>query len=267
MIITTRAEWGARHPRGFRPSRLPATELWLHHSVTIAPDLVPPFDDEHRAMRTLEQIGQDRFGGGISYTFAVMPNGRVYEGHGVDREGAHTAGHNSAGRGIVLVGNYDSIAPSAAMLNGVAELLAHGKRVGWWTAAELDGGHRDTKATACPGGAAYRLIPEINRRAALLLHPPAGPRPPGSGPSPGPIATPQLTHGMRNHPAVRRVQLHMRTRFPSYAGHLVADGDYGDQTARVIADFQSRVRITGPDANGRTIGPRTWSALIQHGYR
>ncbi len=174
MQIISRATWGARHDRGFRAAPLPALRVWLHHSVTIAPDLVwadvdgdHTDDDEERAMRTLEDIGEQRFGGGISYTFAVMPSGRVYEGHGVDRQGAHTAGQNSTARAIVLVGDYSTRAPTAAQRRSVAALLQHGDRAGWWVNPRLAGGHRDAAGaqTACPGNAAYRAIPEINRLA------------------------------------------------------------------------------------------------------
>lgn len=171
MRIIPRAEWGARHPRGFRAAPLPADEVWLHHSVTLAPDLVPPYDDDFAAVRTLERIGQDRFGGGISYTFAVTPAGLIFEGHGVDRQGAHTANHNVRGRGIVLVGDYERNRPTPQMVDAVAWLLRHGHERGWWKAPRLNGGHRDTKATVCPGRHGYASIAEINRRAATA--PPA----------------------------------------------------------------------------------------------
>lgn len=164
--IISRAAWGARYPAGFGPAPLPAQTVWLHHSVTIAPDLVQPFDDDYAAVRQLEQIGQSRFGGGISYTFCVTPAGLVFEGHGVGRLGAHTYGHNLTGRGIVLVGDYTRRDPTPAQLDAVAWLLHTGHLSGWWVAPRLTGGHRDTKATGCPGDAAYALIPEINRRAA-----------------------------------------------------------------------------------------------------
>lgn len=166
MEIISRPQWGARHPRGFRPAPLPARELYLHHSVTIAPDLVPPFDDDDQAVRVLEDIGQNRFRGGISYTFAVTPVGRVYEGHGIDREGAHTGGRNSIARAICLVGNYETDRPPESMLQAVAELVAHGHAQGWWP-GQLTGGHRDAPgaSTACPGGHAHAAIGEINRRA------------------------------------------------------------------------------------------------------
>lgn len=174
MEIISRARWGARYPRGFGPAPLPAAEVWLHHSVTLAPDLTwvdvdrdGVEDDEEKAMRLLEDIGQARFGGGISYTFAVMPSGRVYEGHGVDRQGAHTRGRNNIARAIVLVGDYSSRPPTNAQRHAVAALLQHGHRAKWWTTARLNGGHRDAPGaqTACPGNAAEAAIVDINRLA------------------------------------------------------------------------------------------------------
>jgi len=168
MRIISRSEWGARHGDGFAPAPLPASEVWLHHSVTVAPDLVPPFDDEYAAMRTLERIGQDRFGGGISYTWAAMPSGRIYQGHSVDRRGAHTGGRNSIARAVVLVGNYENQVTTAAQREAVVDLLTHAREQGWIRQARLDGGHRDAPgaATACPGRHGMAAIGDINRRAA-----------------------------------------------------------------------------------------------------
>lgn len=180
--IISRARWGARHDRGFGPAPLPAREVWLHHSVTVAPDLVwvdadgdGVEDDEERAMRLLEDIGEQRFGGGISYTFAVMPSGRIYDGHGIDRQGAHTANRNSIARAIVLVGDYSGRAPTEAQQRAVAWLLQHGAAAGWWTAARLNGGHRQAPGaqTACPGDAAFAAIPHINQLAAAPAVTPA----------------------------------------------------------------------------------------------
>jgi len=170
MEIIPRSEWGAIHPRGFKEAPLPASEVWLHHSVTIAPDLIPPFDDDYAAVRTLERIGQQRFNGGISYTFAVTPVGLVFEGHGIDRQGAHTGGRNSIARAICLIGDYSTKAPTTAMKKAVAELLVHGFKQKWWKAPKLNGGHRDAPgaSTACPGNAAHKVIGEINTLAADL---------------------------------------------------------------------------------------------------
>lgn len=166
MRIIPRAEWGARHDNGFGPRALPATEVWLHHSVTIAPDLVQPFDDDYDAIRTLEQIGENRFGKGISYTWCITPAGLIFEGHSVDRVGSHTANHNTIACAICFVGNYDNQPPTLGQLRAAAWLLqvAHANR--WIDAARIDGGHRDLKQTACPGAHAYAAIPTINQLAA-----------------------------------------------------------------------------------------------------
>lgn len=168
--IIPRSTWGARYADGGGAAPVPFSEWWLHHSVTIAPDLIPPFDDEYRAMRALEQIGQDRFQQGISYTWPIMPNGRVYQGHSVNRLGAHTGGRNSVARAICFVGNYETTRPTAAQIESAAQLMVREYRAGRATRATLNGGHRDLKATSCPGRFAYESIPLINARATTLIH-------------------------------------------------------------------------------------------------
>lgn len=170
LRIVPRAVWGARFDDGAGPAPLPAEEIWLHHSVTIAPDLLPPFTDDYAAVRTLEKIGENRFGRGISYTFALTPAGLIFEGHSIGRRGAHTAGRNSIARAICFVGNYEADRPTEAQLDAAAWLLVHGWLSGWWKPVALTGGHRDVKQTACPGRYAYAAIPEINRRAKTLAN-------------------------------------------------------------------------------------------------
>lgn len=160
MRIILRHEWGARYPDGFRDAPLPAREVWLHHTAG-------PAYNGAGIIRDLERVGQERFGGGMSYSFLITINGDIYEGHSIHRLGAHTGGRNDIARAICYVGNYETTRPSEAQLNSTAWLLREGKRRSWWREAHLTGGHRDLKATACPGGHAYRLIHEINRRAAI----------------------------------------------------------------------------------------------------
>lgn len=158
MRIVSREEWGARFSNGFAPAPVPFHELWLHHSVT-------PAQNGPEAIRSLERIGQNRFGGGISYTWLVTPDGTVYEGHSVDREGAHTSGRNSIARAVCLVGNYEQDQPTDAQLNAVAALCRYVHERGWTVHLGLNGGHRDLKQTACPGKNAYAKIPYINATA------------------------------------------------------------------------------------------------------
>lgn len=264
LQIIPRASWGAVHEAGDGPAPLPAEEVWYHHSVTVAPDLAPPFDDEDAAMRQLEAIGESRFGRGVSYTFAVMPTGRVFEGHGVNRLGAHTAKRNSRARAIVLVGNYDTDEVTAAQVEATAQLLMHGVHEGWWRQARLDGGHQQVPgaATACPGRHAMAVIGAVNARAAELLgggrpapaHAPAAPASHAPAPA-APAGRATLRRGAKGD-LVRQLQQFLNRNYPAYS-KLAADGDFGPGTERVVKEFQRR---SGLAADG-VVGPRTWALI------
>lgn len=177
MQVVIRRQWGARHSDGFGPAPIPS-EWWLHHSAGLMPDLEwidadrdGVDDDEQRVMRALEQTGQDRFGGGISYTWLVPPSGRAYVGHSMGRQGAHTKNRNDRSRAICLIGHYSLHRPTGAQLDAVAEIMVAQWRVGRARTPVLNGGHRDLQPTHCPGDHAYALIPEINRRSATLRQP------------------------------------------------------------------------------------------------
>lgn len=163
-IVIPRSTWGPRHDNGVAIIGVQewlnaGKELWLHHSITnpFGPDATLEQDCQH--MRDFESIGENRFGAGISYTWVVMPSGRVFQGHDIDRQGTHTYQRNNKSRGICLAGNYDVTALPARMRVAVAALL---RELG----ASLDGGHRDVYPTACPGRYAYDQIGEINRLAS-----------------------------------------------------------------------------------------------------
>lgn len=255
-LIISRAQWGARYGDGKTGATFPATELWLHHSVTRAPEPGATFEQDCAAIRTIEDIGKSRFGEayGFPYTFGVTPSGRIFTGHDVTKLGAHTMGHNAVARAVVLVGDYTNREPTPAQLDAVAWLIRYGLAAGWWTVGRLTGGHRDVKATECPGDRAYAAIAEIDRRAQ-------------QDPAPAGSELPTLRYGMRNNPAVAHLQEFLARVFRSYAGDLPATGNYLDQTKAVVAEFQRRAGVTGPDADGSVCGPRTNAALAGFGYR
>lgn len=164
--IIQRPEWGARHEDGFGPRPVGDLEVYVHHSVTIAPDLLPPFDDDYAAIRRLEEIGEQRFGKGISYHFPITPAGLIFEGVTVDRVGSAIANYNTPTANIVWVGNYDVAAPPLAMLQATDWLLHHGAGK-WWREPLVTGGHRDAPGaqTACPGRFAYNALDALNAGA------------------------------------------------------------------------------------------------------
>jgi N-acetylmuramoyl-L-alanine amidase len=274
--VIQREEWGARRADGFYDRPVGNLERWLHHSVTIAPDLLPPFDDDYAAIRTLENIGQSRFKGGISYTFAITPAGLIFEGHSIGRVGAHTKGHNTAGAGIVLVGNYENTEPTKAALEALTWLLGHGVVQGWWKSPTLSGGHRDTKSTQCPGDRAYALIDNVNRGEFRTAEPVGNP----VTPTPSAPTTPRkykmhrLDLSNAQNVPVRDIHVDNLQGLLLAAGYgpegLVGadglpDGVAGAATKRFVG--QAQVKFNTGDGKGGAdyiVGDGTWTALIEY---
>lgn len=171
--IQPRSSWGARYADGDLTLTGLATGVFIHHSVTgqIGDDVAA----EHAAMRNLEAIGKSRFGTGISYNVLVFPSGRAYQGVSFNRRGAHTDGRNSIVRSICFVGNYEVHQPSDAAMATARAILAEG-RGKWWTHDAPLSGHRDIKATACPGKNVYARLGELT--AGPVVTPVASPPPP-----------------------------------------------------------------------------------------
>ncbi len=118
----------------------------------------------------------------IGYNFLLDKDGNVYAGREDDTMGAHFSGKNSGTSGISLMGNYNSVIPTTAMIDSLKNLLA-------WksclknidpTATEYHAssglnlktisGHRDgPKATDCPGHKVYDLLPSIRTEVKQLV--------------------------------------------------------------------------------------------------
>jgi hypothetical protein len=119
----------------------------------------------------------------IGYNFLVDKFGRVFEGRygGVQFPvlGAHTGGYNTDSFGISLIGNFETATPPAPMMESAARTIAwkldSNYRSPLATVA-LSGkwlntvsGHRDTRATACPGTYVYRRLGWLRQRVNTLM--------------------------------------------------------------------------------------------------
>ena len=238
--VVTRAEWGATAPLG-PAMRLPVAELWLHHSVSQLTD------DPHADMRAIERIGVQRFGR-YSYSWAYHPIARVLmEGAG-NTVGAHTAGRNSTSLGLVLIGNYDTrplTDDNIADLRWIIAWLIGGNRLRPGTYPT--GGHRDLKATACPGALAYQRIADL--RTPSTTPTPTPPRPEVVD-----VQLPVLRQGA-NGGAVKSLQALLNAKSGS---RLAVDGDFGPATHQRVREVQAYCRLT---VDG-IVGAKTWGLLF-----
>lgn len=88
----------------------------------------------------------------IGYHGLIMPDGELQIGRDIDKMGAHAQGSNRGSIGIMFVAGLAAGAeftkPNKAQLETALGIIEEQKR--YYPGLELLG-HRDTKATLCPG--------------------------------------------------------------------------------------------------------------------
>ncbi|MDH3679392.1 MAG: peptidoglycan-binding domain-containing protein [Acidimicrobiia bacterium] len=220
LEIVSRSEWGARPPRSVVTIPLPTPELWLHHTA----------GNEQGAsgVRAIQNFHMDTRGwSDIAYSFLIdRISLEVYEGRGAGVRGGHTFGHNSVSHGLCVMGNFETTTVSDALVAKVAELVRFGHGRGWWP-AQLSGGHRDVRPTACPGANLYAEIGEINRLAIQdEMEDPMSVRPGDVG------------------EAVRKFQQGLLGWNSDALPRFGADGDFGDETEEWVRNFQDSQDLT-----------------------
>ena len=146
------------------------TEIHVHHTAAIdGNDATPNRWDYSEAvayMKLLETVRPELGPLPYSENYAISEDLSVvwvFQGRGWLKRGAHTGGHNVSGVGLGALGNFNNSDPGAAtsILNAmevrVAQERNHLYRLGeaknphGWNAW----GHKDSKATSCPGSSLY----------------------------------------------------------------------------------------------------------------
>ncbi|CAG0913904.1 unnamed protein product [Notodromas monacha] len=176
--IYTRAEWKARAPKSVSYLSNPVSWTIIHHSASVGcssfatcAKFVKDFQAQHMDTNLWDDIG---------YSFLIGGDGSVYEGRGWSRVGSHTPNYNSNGLGFCLIGDFTSKAPATVQLEAVKSLIACGVEKKMISAQYKLIGHRQAKATECPGQALYNIItkwppcPRIYSRAEWGARPPNG---------------------------------------------------------------------------------------------
>jgi hypothetical protein len=195
--IVTRAAWGANEALR-KPGQIydsPIRKIVVHHTGT--PNEISDYAGLCRSILQSEVAGEYI---DIAYNWLVDPFGRIYEGRWAANysagaphtgegpsgnvRGGHALNHNTQTIGIALMGNYDLVAPSAAMIDALVSLItwkcarwglnpqgadAYVNGAGVTTHIPNICGHRDTIATACPGANVQVLLNTVRSRVAGRL--------------------------------------------------------------------------------------------------
>lgn len=187
LDIATRETWGATQDyRSARSVVEPAVGFVLHISVTI--DHGDLTGLEHADMRTIERVGQQRFGIGFPYNAAVFDTGRLYEGQPLTRRGAHTVddkkiGYPSMGTSRSMNYHWRAICLPQMVDDDVTD--AQVDQCARWAAAQIRSGmarpdvvwigHRDVAYKSCPGNTGYGRLGDIRRLTAYYVAKGLGP--------------------------------------------------------------------------------------------
>lgn len=199
-LLVSRKDWGS--PQGsssprWTPKYRRVTHMVIHNTATPNNDT----DFAARVRAIWYYHANTRGWGDIGYNYVIDPNGVVYEGRagGDDVEAGHAYPFNIGTTGIGLLGNFQTVAPSASAQASLIDLLS-------WKASQrgIDpkavepitgytncgtkitlerptiAGHRDFRGvacgkpynkTTCPGDKLWSMLPQI-RDAVVSDQPP-----------------------------------------------------------------------------------------------
>lgn len=171
--MVDRTTWGAPRPCA-SPGYAAVTHLVVHHSAGVNTSnnwaqVVLSIWDFHVNTRAYCDV---------AYNYLIDPNGILYEGRsgGNNVIGAHFCATNTGTMGVCLLGNFQEVEPSDAMLNTLANLLAWKscnsnidpllKSIHARSNLDLNHicGHRDGCATECPGTNVYSKLANVRSK-------------------------------------------------------------------------------------------------------
>ncbi|MEU8199304.1 N-acetylmuramoyl-L-alanine amidase [Microbispora amethystogenes] len=249
--LVTRAEWGARAPRGAYSPLASTRGIKIHYTGGhVDPRIV---DDHARCVTAVKGIQNGHMNGNgwldIGYSMVACPHRKVFVGRGpLHLPAANGPGLNSGHYAVLgLVGNSGLVEPPDDMLNAILDAIDYLRAKGG--AGKEIRGHRDGYPTDCPGTALYAWVKK------------GAPRPGGKpDPKPEPAPAPPFPGRLMQYPPmtegedVRDWQTQMRRR----GWDLSADGQYGPRSEHVCTAFQREKQL---DVDG-IVGKDTWKATF-----
>jgi len=176
--IAGTAAWGARAPDALSVIGSNPNKILVHH--TASPNSTDySLAHAYALARSIQADHMDRNGWPDSgQHFTISRGGYVMEGrhHSLARLnagsgmviGTHCPGQNDQAIGIENEGTYISVGPTGALYNKLVALCAYICDQ-YGIAASQIYGHRDFRATECPGDVLYAMLPQLRRDVADAL--------------------------------------------------------------------------------------------------
>lgn len=239
MLYFSREQWGASYGTGFPLKRGPVALVVMHH--TYKPDVSPEATIEQESLIVRERMESFHVRTlfdetpmarrHIGYNWVVMPSGRIYEGVGWGRVGAHAPGVNSKSVGICVAMNSNLHPPTDKAVRGVREVIAEGVIRGHISASYRIAPHSEFRNTECPGSHLRAMLAQLRPGAGQVVKIP-----------------PTLEYGDTGAD-VAMLQRLLRVQGPDR---------FGPKTLKAVLAFQ---QANGLHADGK-VGPKTWGKLL-----
>lgn len=159
MLYTPRSIWGAKAGIGADMPKNVGVAVIHNAYLPDVPASASPAE-EMAALRAMESFHvNDRGWNGIAYQWIVFQSGRIYEGRGWGRTGAHCPGMNDKSYGILFVINGQIRDISKEGIEGGRSVLREAVRAGWMVRNYRPAGHREFVKRTCPGDKVMKQIP------------------------------------------------------------------------------------------------------------
>lgn len=231
-----RAVWGARGRLTARTAPHRRVIVHTEAGAPMSPNATPA--QERARMRAVDAFHLSLGWAGFGYSEAPFPSGRVYEGRGVRRSGAHTQGLNHE-FAFMLPGHGDRTPATEAQIDAMRARIFHHCANGDLAWDYRVSGHRDhipPGTKTCPGNKVY---PQLHRLRDVDDQ-----------------EDDDMKRGDKGGD-VRKMQERLQA-LGHYDGAL--DGDFGPATEQAVRAFQQRRGLT---VSGRV---SLWTAVDLQGF-
>ncbi|CAG9864804.1 unnamed protein product [Phyllotreta striolata] len=160
--VIWRENWDARWPKKTQNlDENPPPFVVIHHSET--PECNSTFACKKR-VKNIQEYHMDTKGwDDIGYNFLIGGDGFVYEGRSWRIRGAHLPKYNGRSIGICMIGSFQNVTPPNLQMDALKNFIQAGVEHNLISLNYELIGHRQGKATDCPGDALFNLIKEMPR--------------------------------------------------------------------------------------------------------